>query len=129
MNPITIRLIADEGMLFFPHGGSYGDKAEPSLLIRRYDAGDCDTCPWPMASPFASLEKLRSRLALALYDERECNDHFPSCASIELPDGSPFDFDAVLASQPAPKGWDCIEGDDDPDEPCPYHARDVEGGN
>lgn len=132
MNPTTIRLVADEGMLFFPHGGNVPGE-ERCLLLCVYAAGDCDTCPWPLACEFTSQRKLETRLARALYDLRECNSFFPSSASIELPDGTPFDCDMVLASQPAPKGWDCIEGDDDDDdddgEPCPYHARDVEGGN
>jgi hypothetical protein len=33
-----------------------------------------------------------------LYDERECNDFFPSDAVIELPDGTVFDFDAILTA-------------------------------
>jgi len=100
-----IRLVDIDGRLFFPTGGNPSDFAIadadrniPCLLLRMYPAGDCDTCPWPMKSEFASLEQLRQRLAIALYDERECNETWPrdSDIVIELPDGTVFDMDAVL---------------------------------
>lgn len=97
----TFRLIAKDGTLYFPHGGLDDRwdqrKDEPSLLYRRYYAGDVDTVPWPLASDWADLAELRGRLAVALFDERETNEHFPTDAVIELPDGTPFDFEAELA--------------------------------
>ena len=90
----TIRLLDLDGTLYFPHGGQPDneslhytvDRDTPSLLLLTYDAGDCDTVPWPLPPT------LHSRLARALFDERECNDFFPSGAVIELPDGTPFPF-------------------------------------
>lgn len=101
----TFRLVIDHGDLCFPHGGHdtwegggvYDDPAIPSLLIYRYAAGDIDTFKWPLTGRFAEIQKKRIRLAAALYNERETNPCFPSDALIELPDGSPFDFDQVLA--------------------------------
>jgi hypothetical protein len=57
-----------------------------------------DTCPWPMSSDYATFAQLRQRLAMALYDERETNSTWPvdEVLVIELPDGTQFDFDAVL---------------------------------
>lgn len=98
--PETFRLVAIDGMLHFPFGGINATlreaPSEPSLLLKMYDAGDCDTVPWPLVSEHATRAELRKRLASALYDERETNSEFPSDASIELPDGTPFDFDAEL---------------------------------
>jgi hypothetical protein len=101
------RLIAIDGTLYFPHGGRdfdlegpaawKGQKDEPSLLLHRYDAGDCDTIPWPMRSDFATEAQLKERLASALYDERETNDFFGDGDSVELPDGTRFPFDEVLS--------------------------------
>lgn len=99
----TIRLVVKNNALYFPCGGTNYD-ANPvkfdcpdtaSLLIRRYDTGDCDTIPFPL--PKRKMPEIRKRLARALYDERECNSFFPSDAVIELPDGTVFDFEAILA--------------------------------
>jgi hypothetical protein len=90
----NITLIARDGRLYFPTG-NYDDATQPCILIRRYDAGDCDTCPWPMVPgeySDKSVDDMRVRLAYALYDERETNPTFPGGASILLPDGTPFDF-------------------------------------
>ena len=96
-------LINKDGTLYFPHGG-YTDnwnqeRGQPAMLIRRYDAGDCDTIPWPLKSDFHDEESLKIRLARALYDERECNSFFGIHDEILLPDGTPFDFDTVLAER------------------------------
>lgn len=97
----TIRLTVNHGVLYFPHGGADFSKSFdavesiPSMLIRRYDTGDCDTIPFPL--PKRKMPEIRKRLARALYDERECNSFFPSDAIIELPDGTVFDFDSILA--------------------------------
>lgn len=88
----NIRLVVEFNALCFPAPADQ----DSSLLIRRYPAGDCDSIPWPMVSDFATLEELRTRLAIALYDERESNDNFPEDAIIELPDGTVFDFDALV---------------------------------
>jgi len=105
----TFTLTAQHGRLHFPHGGddwtgegpTRRDCPElPSLLICRYDSGDCDTCPWPMESAFATAAQLRERLALALYDERESNGCWPNTPDVVilLPDGTRFDADDVLAN-------------------------------
>ena len=97
----TIRLMAIDGMLFFPMGGAdlsaesmesmFDREDRPSLLLRGHAAGDVDTIPWPWAHDYTE------RLAHALFDERECNKFFPMDAVIELPDGTPFDFDRYVA--------------------------------
>jgi hypothetical protein len=91
-----ITLAAIDGRLHFPRGGDDLEE-HPSILMRIYDAGDMDTVPWPLECQFSTREELEDRLASALYDERECNRFFPTDASIRLPDGTAFDFDAVLA--------------------------------
>lgn len=107
----TFTLIAKNKSLYFPHGGdewaAAGDvrrdcPEHPSLLICRYDAGDVDTCPWPMVpSEHYTLEDLRHNLATALYDERESNACWPNKPEviILLPDGERFDLDDVLADR------------------------------
>lgn len=102
----TFKLTVQDGTLYFPCGGMDWDERHhtaelPSLLLCRYDAGDCDTCPWPMESQFATTAQLRERLALALYDERETNGCWPNTpyVVILLPDGTPFDLDDVLADR------------------------------
>jgi hypothetical protein len=88
----TIQLINRDGTLYFPFG--IYEKDDPSLLIYHYDAGDVDTCSWPMGeSEYYDLDKQRRILAGALYGERECNPHFPMDATILLPDGTEFDLD------------------------------------
>lgn len=83
-------LVVEDGHLSFPTGGPDGGT---SILMRFYEAGDMDTCPWP----FEPKDKdLRHRLAIALYDERESNSTFGVRDTVVLPDGQPFDFDAVL---------------------------------
>ena len=96
----THRLTVEDGTLYFPYGAQWGtlnaDGNVPSLLMRVYDAGDCDTCPWPMVSAFRTESELRIGLACALYDERETNGRFAYGDSIELPDGTTFDFDPLV---------------------------------
>jgi hypothetical protein len=99
----TIRLIVEHNRLSFPFGGTDFDapgcptsRDVSSILARRYDDGDFDTIPYPF--PKRKAAELRKRLALALYDERECNDFFPRDAVIELPDGTVFDFDAIITA-------------------------------
>lgn len=99
----TIQLVAQNGNLYFPFGG-YDDSlrrqaAQPNLLLKMYDAGDCDCIPWPLVPAEysnASVSDLEQRLASALYDERESNEFFPVDAVIELPDGGVFNFDMLL---------------------------------
>ena len=100
----TFTLVALDGQLYFPTGGNDAlagrwDCPElPSLLLRRYREGDCDTCPWPMEQYGKTANDLRYRLASALYDEREMNCFWPITepVTILLPDGQEFDFDTVL---------------------------------
>ncbi len=100
----VFRLVVKYKSLAFPHGGSnidvepakYDDFDTPALLVRLYDAGDRDTIPWPLSRSAAKRAKQLKNLAHALFDERECNAHFPVDAVIELPDGSVFDFDALV---------------------------------
>lgn len=100
----VFRLVVKYDRLAFPHGGSnidvepakYDDFDTPALLVRLYDAGDRDTIPWPLSSSADRRAKQLKNLAHALFDERECNKYFPSDAVIELPDGSVFDFDALV---------------------------------
>jgi len=109
MKTSNIQLIAIDGLLYFPYGGDnfIGDNPRwdcpdvPSLLIKHYAEGDCDTIQWPLVpGPYSSttIEGLEQRLACALYDERETNAFFPIDAKISLPDGTLFDFDAILAT-------------------------------
>ena len=107
----SIRLVDRDGKLYFPSGGSLPYPASlapspdaPSILVRVYGAGDCDTIPWPLVSDYRSTASLRYRLAIALYDERETNEFFPADAQIELPDGTPFDFDWILVEPEEPNG-------------------------
>jgi hypothetical protein len=107
MNPV-IQLVAKNGTLYFPFGDPFPATDavvnEPALLLCQYAAGDCDTVPWPLVpGPYngTTVEGLEQRLACALYDERECNPYFPTDAKIVLPDGTPFDFDAILAKAAA----------------------------
>jgi hypothetical protein len=54
-----------------------------------------------MTSEYETTAELRERLALALYDERESNPHWPNTPDVVilLPDGERFDFDDVLADR------------------------------
>lgn len=95
----VIQLIPKDGALYFPYGGFDYDASgfdpvpsKPSMLLCRYDTGDCDKVPWPLVSDFVSTDELKARLARALYDERECNEFFPTDAAIALPDGNIFNF-------------------------------------
>ena len=92
----THRLIAKDGSLYFPHGGYLPEdnwteparREQPKMLLHVYPEGDCDRAPWPFTS-----DDDRRLAAAALYDERECNEFFETPSTIELPDGTPFDFD------------------------------------
>lgn len=99
----TYRLIDRQGALYFPHGGMpapaigaewvyTGLKDEPKLLLHVYPEGDCDRTPWPLSS-----DEDRKILACALYGERECNEFFKTPSTIELPDGTEFDFDSWVS--------------------------------
>ena len=89
MNPIT--LIAANGQLFIPNS-AISDELQREwhgnadiLIVRRYDAGDCDTIAWPNPDQ----ENLRS----ALYDAREMGQIPGDTTSVLLPDGSEFTID------------------------------------
>jgi len=88
----TYRLIAKDGRLYFPTG-DWENAANPSLLYRRYDAGDVNTCCWPIRNA-----KDKKILAHALYDERETNNTWSvrEEAVIELPDGQPLEWEHLV---------------------------------
>ena len=101
-----VKLVAKDGILW----------AGETLLLRVYDAGDCDTCPWPMVSDYSTAAQLRERLAITLYDAREMGD-IPSDADIVLlPDDTEFHFDEELAA--------AREEDHDEDYEAPDTDRD-----
>jgi hypothetical protein len=56
------------------------------MLLCIYEAGDCDSAPWPMTTI-----QHRRILARALFDERECGDLTGD--TVILPDGTSFEFD------------------------------------
>jgi hypothetical protein len=89
------RLVVLDGVLHFPTGGLDANLEHnaPSMLMRFYDAGDMDTCPWPFETKDRDLAV---RLAIALYAERETNDTWKLGDTVELPDGQPFDFDSLV---------------------------------
>lgn len=123
-------LLAIEGDLYFPTGAN-SDPNTPSLLLRRYDSGDCDTCPWPMVSEFRDEAELMEALAMSLYDERETNPTFGTSDTVLLPDGTPFDFDAILSS-PAPRGLsnEYLEQFPDPTDIAEMEAnKEIDNGN
>lgn len=91
----THRLVVEHGRLCFPTG-DWMEIDKPSLLVVG-EPGDCDTCPWPIVEGVYSVAKQRGILAAALFGERETNETFGVHDTIELPDGTPFDFDAELA--------------------------------
>lgn len=80
------QLTTEAGLLYL------GDR----LLFATYPAGDCDVCKWPMGvNTSYTIEKQRSILAQALFDERECGpDNFDT---VILPDGTEFTLDAYIA--------------------------------
>ena len=98
--PVIRLVVKYDNMLAFPHGGNnydgespeYEDFDTPVLLVCLYDAGDRDSIPFPLRG-----DADHRNLARALFDERECNPFFPVDAIIELPDGTVFDFDALVA--------------------------------
>lgn len=101
MNRPVIRLVLSaDNALQFPFGGVNAafdrDANVPSTLMYQYPAGDFDSFAFPLSDNLYMTDVER-KLARALFDEREMNDFFPSNAVIELPDGSVFDFDFILA--------------------------------
>lgn len=104
--PKTFRLVVRHGVLYFPIGGADFDvsfepvESMPSMLNRRYPAGDCATIPWLLSPTKAKRERDLLNLAHALHDERESNPFFPADAIIELPDGTVFDFEALVHAVP-----------------------------
>lgn len=97
----TIRLVVDEySSLQFPFGGVNddfeSDANTPATLMYYYEAGDVDSFVFPL-SRNEYMTDVERKLARALFDERESNPFFPTDAVIELPDGTVFDFDSILA--------------------------------
>lgn len=96
----VIRLVVKHSALCLPSGG-YDDNFEPSaevpsILMYIYPAGDVDSFAFPL-SYNKYMTDVERKLARALFDARECNSFFPYDAVIELPDGTVFDFDSILA--------------------------------
>jgi hypothetical protein len=95
----TIQLQAVDSRLHLP--ATEAD-AEGFILMFFYPAGDLDTCRWPMVQADHEESNERAcaeyRLAVALFDAREMG-RLPEGAFVTLPDGKPFDFDAVAARE------------------------------
>jgi hypothetical protein len=86
---MKITLQAKEGLLHL------GD----DVLVHRYDAGDCDTIPWP----FSSHED-RSNLFAALYGAVNTGS-LPDGCEVALPDGTLFGMaDGIHFMMPLSEG-------------------------
>jgi hypothetical protein len=109
-----VKLVAVDGYLM----------AGDAILLRVYDAGDCDSCPWPMVSDYSTEAQLRERLAIALYDAREMGD-IPSDAHIVLlPNDEPFHFDEeLIEAEAGPDEVDFDESHEAPNEDRDYGVR------
>lgn len=69
------------------------------LLLVMYDAGDCDTIPWPPEkATYWTPEEWRWKLRSALFDAREMGDVPLMCKTVTLPNGDPFDIDGPMCS-------------------------------
>jgi hypothetical protein len=103
MRKSTIRLIVKNGVLFMPHGGwdqRYEEAGErESIILYRTPAATFEAIGFPLADSPATLSS-QIKLALALRDELQCNPFMGPADVIRLPDGSVFDFEAVLAANP-----------------------------
>ena len=78
------KLIDKDGTLYLTND---------DILIVRYNAGDCDTIPFPLRT-----KEHRRNLASALFDEYECgtiNERI-----VMLPNGEEFNIDDNLKDQP-----------------------------
>lgn len=98
--PVIRLVLSADNALQFPFGGVNddfeSDANTPSTLMYFYPAGDHDSFVFPL-SRNEYMTDVERKLARALFDERECNDFFPLDAIIELPDGTVFDFDSLVA--------------------------------
>ena len=65
--------------------------AGDNLLLCIYDAGDCDTIPWPLdpTDHYWTEAKWNDALNSALFDAREMG-YIPDCESVELPNDTKF---------------------------------------
>ena len=107
MRKSTIRLIVRNGVLFMPQGG-YDARFGPvqdraSIILYRTPAATFEAIGFPLADVPGPLTS-QVKLALALRDEYQCNPFMGSSAVIRLPDGSVFDYAAVLAANPSACG-------------------------
>jgi hypothetical protein len=60
-----VKLVNKNGTLYYPES-VVPEFGEPGpILLRIYDAGDCDTIRWPLRN------KDRENLKVALFDDRE----------------------------------------------------------
>lgn len=89
-----IQLVVIHGMLATPPSAivdalqkEWSD-GQAAVLLRRYDAGDVDSIPWPWLATRTDLENL----SCALYDAREMG-LIPDNPIVLLPDGTPFNID------------------------------------
>lgn len=82
----TIQLVNKDGDLYYPSSvvNEYDDR--DIIILRIYDAGDCDTIHWPF------IEKDEENLRRALFDDREMGYHDDGDV-ILLPDGKVFEID------------------------------------
>lgn len=87
-----VHLTVSGGKLCTPYGAIVEQylkdhySSDPLCMVI-YDAGDCDSIPWPMTE----LEHM-TNLARSLYDSRECGV-IPNCQSVILPNGEIFTID------------------------------------
>lgn len=62
------------------------------LLMHQYPGGDVDRFEWPLPSD----GPWRHRLAVALYDEAECESWLGTWRAVTLPDGEVFGIEANI---------------------------------
>lgn len=114
MRKSTIRLIVKNGVLFMPQGGheaGYGQVRDRAcILLYRTPAATFESIGFPLSDVAGPLTS-QVKLALALRDEYACNPFMGPSDVIRLPDGSVFDYAAVLAANPSACGTWALKPD------------------